>query len=159
MTANTELYSSAAPRERSESLASGTADVLIGRAVELRPMLVARQAETESLTQYAEDVHESFKEAGFYRMLVPRRYGGLEVGIDTFMRVITALARGCPSTGWCLCLGASHALQVGTLFDESTQRELFGDGHFVAPATVAPQGTVRPDDGGSGWILNGTFNY
>jgi 3-hydroxy-9,10-secoandrosta-1,3,5(10)-triene-9,17-dione monooxygenase len=134
------------------------AEDLIRRANALRPMLIERQAEAEALTNYAEDVHEIFERAGFYRMLVPRRYGGLEVGVDTFMRVISAVARGCPSTGWCLCLGASHALQLGTLFDEPTQREIFGDRLFISPATVAPQGTVRPD-GDGGWIINGTFNY
>lgn len=134
------------------------AEELICRAESMRPMLVERQSEAERLTNYAEDVHELFKEAGFYRMLVPRRYGGVEIDVDTFMRVVAALARGCPSTGWCLCLGASHALQVATLFDEPTQREIFGDGHFIAPATVAPQGVARPDNNGD-WIINGTFNY
>lgn len=133
-------------------------DELVARAEAMRPMLIERQAETEARYHYPEDVHDLFTEAGFYRMLVPRRYGGLEVGVDTFMRVVTALARGCPSTAWCLCLGASHALQVATLFDEPTQREIFGDGQFICPATVAPQGRARAD-GTDGWIINGTFNY
>ncbi len=133
-------------------------DELVARAEALRPMLVECQAETEARGHYAEDVHKLFTDAGFYRMLVPRRYGGLEVGVDTFMRVVTALARGCPSTGWCLCLGAAHALQVGALFDEPTQREIFGDGHFICPATAAPQGKFRAGDNGD-WIINGTFNY
>lgn len=137
---------------------SEIAEELIRRAEALRPMLVERQAEAEALSNYAEDVHHVFRDAGFYRMLVPRRYGGLEVGVDIFMRVVTALARGCASSGWGLCLGASHALQVGSLFDEPTQREIFGDGHFISPATVAPQGKARRADDG-GWVINGTFNY
>ncbi|MEV1293596.1 acyl-CoA dehydrogenase family protein [Pseudonocardia sp. NPDC049635] len=131
---------------------------LVDRAEALRPVLRERQAETESQSQYSEEVHELFVDAGFYRMLVPRRFGGLEVGVDTFMQVVTALARGCASTGWALCLGASHALQVGTLFDEATQREIFGDGLFICPTTVAPQGKMVRDTTGE-WIINGTFNY
>jgi 3-hydroxy-9,10-secoandrosta-1,3,5(10)-triene-9,17-dione monooxygenase len=146
-------FSDLGTRDQSEVAAE-----LIRRAEAMRPMLLERQAEAEALSNYAQDVHEVFRDAGFYRMLVPRRYGGLEVGVDTFMRVVTALARGCPSSGWGLCLGASHALQVGSLYDEPTQRELFGDGYFISPATVAPQGkTRRAADGG--WVINGTFNY
>jgi 3-hydroxy-9,10-secoandrosta-1,3,5(10)-triene-9,17-dione monooxygenase len=133
-------------------------DNLLRAADALRPMLIERQAEVEELSNYAPDVHEMFAEAGFYRMLIPRRFGGLEVGVDTFMRVITAVAAGCPSSGWALCLGASHALQVATLFDEPTQAAIFGDGGFISPATVVPQGRVRRADDG-GWIVNGTFNY
>lgn len=133
-------------------------DELVARAELLRPMLVELQAQTEAQAHYSEEVHKLFTDFGFYQMLVPRRYGGLEVGVDTFMRVVTALARGCGSTAWSFCLGASHALQVGTLFDEATQREIFSSGNFICPATLAPQGKVRAADNGD-WIINGTFNY
>jgi 3-hydroxy-9,10-secoandrosta-1,3,5(10)-triene-9,17-dione monooxygenase len=85
---------------------------IIARAEAIAPTLVARQAETEQRTYYAQDTHEAFAEAGFYRILVPRRYGGYEFGIDTFLRVSTALARGCPSTAWMFCLGAPGRLAV-----------------------------------------------
>ena len=82
----------------------------------------------------------SSSRAGFYRMLVPRRYGGYEVDLPTFLRVIVAIARGCPSTAWCLCLASAHALQVGALFEEQAQAELFGDGDFRCAAVAAPTG-------------------
>src|SRR5579859_3230668 len=85
---------------------------------------------------------------GFYRLLVPRRYGGYEFGIDTFLRVAMTLARGCPSTGWMYCLGATHALAVATLFGERAQAELFSGGDFICPATIVPAGTAtRTGDG------------
>ena len=90
-----------------------TVDELIARADELRPRLVEQQAETEERTYYSQEIHEEFLEAGFYRMLVPKRYGGLELDLGSFWRVIIAVARGCPSTAWCLCLAAGHALQTG----------------------------------------------
>ncbi|MET9069949.1 acyl-CoA dehydrogenase family protein [Streptosporangium sandarakinum] len=135
-----------------------TPEEMVARAEAVAPSLVERQAETERRTFYGEDVHEEFTRAGFYRILVPRRYGGYEFGIDTFMRVTMALTRGCPSTGWMYCLGAAHALAVATLFEERVQEEVFGDGHFICPATVMPGGTAeRADDGG--WVLNGTWGY
>lgn len=131
---------------------------VLARAEAIAPTLVARQAETEQRTYYAQDTHDEFSKAGFYRLLVPKRYGGYEFGVDTFMQVCTALARGCPSTAWMYLFGAAHALAVGTLFDEKTQAEVFSGGDFICPATVAPSGTAERADDGS-WVLNGTWAY
>ncbi|MEV5315161.1 acyl-CoA dehydrogenase family protein [Streptomyces sp. NPDC052610] len=131
---------------------------IIARAEAIAPTLVARQAETEQRTYYAQDTHEAFADAGFYRILVPRRYGGYEFGIDTFLRVATALARGCPSTGWMFCLGATHALPVASLFDERAQAELFRQGDFICPATIVPSGTARRTPDGD-WEIDGTWKY
>ncbi|MER7048108.1 acyl-CoA dehydrogenase family protein [Streptomyces jumonjinensis] len=135
-----------------------TPDDILARAEAIAPTLTARQAETEQRTFYAPDTHEAFRAAGFYRILVPRRYGGYEFGVGTFMRVVMALSRGCPSTGWMYCLGAAHAHAVATLFDERVQREVFADGDFICPATVAPSGTAERADDGQ-WVLNGVWNY
>ncbi len=121
---------------------------MLARAEAMRETLIERQAETERLTYYPEATHREFTEAGFYRMLVPRRYGGYEFDLKSFWRVIMAVARGCPSTAWCLCLAAGHALQVGSLFEEEAQTELFGDGHFLCAAVAAPAGlATRTEDG------------
>lgn len=122
------------------------------------PMLLDRQAEVEQRTYYAEDVHEMFRDAGFYRITVPRRYGGYEFDFDTFLRVVMILARGCPSTAWMYCLGAAHSLVAATLFGEEAQDELFRGGDFIAPAVIAPGGTARRAEDG-GWIINGTWRY
>ncbi|OPG07011.1 acyl-CoA dehydrogenase family protein [Microbispora sp. GKU 823] len=135
-----------------------TPSEVVARAEAIAPSLVERQAETERRTFYAEDTHEEFSRAGFYRILVPRRYGGYEFGVETFVRVVIALARGCPSTGWMYCLGASHALAVASLFEERAQAELFAGGDFICPATVVPSGAAeRHPDGG--WVIDGTWGY
>lgn len=131
---------------------------VIARAEAIAPTLVARQAETEKRTFYAQDIHEEFTKAGFYRILVPRRYGGYEFGVDTFLRVTMALARGCPSTGWMYCLGATHAIPAATLFGERAQAEIFASGEFIAPATIVPSGSAERTANGD-WVLNGTWNY
>ncbi|GGS57922.1 hypothetical protein GCM10010171_61180 [Actinokineospora fastidiosa] len=123
----------------------------------MAPALVERQAETEDRTFYALDTHEAFRKAGFYRILVPRRYGGYEFGADTFMRVAVALTRGCPSTGWMYTLGAAHALAAATIFPEEAQDEIFATGEFIAPATIMPSGSAVRVEGG--WIVNGTWSY
>ena len=134
-----------------------TTEEMIGRARAMRPRLLDRQAETEQLSSYPPATHEEFLEAGFYRMLVPRRFGGYEVGLPTFWRVVMEVARGCPSSAWCLCLASGHALQVASMFGAEVQEELFGDGHFLAAAVAAPAGSAQRTD--DGWLLSSTHPY
>ena len=105
---------------------------IVARATAMRPRLLELQAETEERTFYSEEIHEAFKEAGFYRILQPRRFGGYEFDMPTYFRVIMEITRGCPSTGWCLCLGGAHVLQVPSMYSEQAQDDYFyPDGHFV----------------------------
>jgi 3-hydroxy-9,10-secoandrosta-1,3,5(10)-triene-9,17-dione monooxygenase len=134
-----------------------TPQEMVARAVALRPQLLERQAECEERTYYSQEMHEEFLRAGFYRLYVPRRYGGYEFDVPTFMRVTLELARGCPSTAWCMGLASAHALQVASWFPEEAQAELFGDGDFRAASVAAPIGTAaRTEDG---WELNGKVSY
>ena len=65
---------------------------------------IADQEETERRTYYSQAMHEEFLDAGFYDLYVPRRYGGLELGVPAYVRVIQEVARGCVSTAWCVGL-------------------------------------------------------
>ncbi|MEH1099507.1 acyl-CoA dehydrogenase family protein [Micromonospora sp. CPCC 205561] len=135
-----------------------TPATLIERATAMAPELIARQQETEDRTYYAEDTHRAFRDAGFYRVTVPKRFGGYEFDFEVFLRIAQILTRACPSTGWMYCLGAAHSLVAGTLFDEQAQADMFAGGDFIAPAPIAPGGTARRDPDG-GWILDGTWRY
>ncbi|MFE9656165.1 acyl-CoA dehydrogenase family protein [Micromonospora sp. NPDC006431] len=135
-----------------------TPAVLIERARAMAPALVARQRETEERTYYAEDTHRAFRDAGFYRITVPKRYGGYEFGFDTFLQIVMILTRACPSTGWMYCLGAAHSLFAGSMFGEKAQAEIFRGGDFIAPLVNAPHGTARRAADG-GWILDGVWKY
>lgn len=140
------------------SLDDVTPETIIARARAVAPTLVAQQAEVEMRTYYSQQTHELFQRAGFYRILTPRRYGGFEFGVDTFLQVVMELCAGCSSTGWQYSLGHSHALTVASLFEEAVQDEVFADPDFIAPSTGRPQGviTARPD---GDWQLSGVYNY
>src|SRR3954469_1685257 len=126
-----------------------TPSEIIARAEAMRPTLLELQAETEERTFYSEDTHRAFTQAGFYRILQPRRFGGYEFDMPTYFRVVIEIARGCPSTGWCLCLGGAHVLQVASMYGEQAQRELFApDGHFVCASFGFPVAVAEPKDGG-----------
>jgi len=134
-----------------------TLEVALGIARSLRPQLVAEQAATEARTTYSPELHQVFKDAGYFRLLVPRAYGGLAWTMPDFVRLMGEVARGCMSTGWCLCLGASHALLVSSLWPKSAQDAVFRDGHVVIPSTARPGGPATRVDGG--WRLDTTHPY
>jgi 3-hydroxy-9,10-secoandrosta-1,3,5(10)-triene-9,17-dione monooxygenase len=135
-----------------------TPDDLVRNARELRPWLVEQQAETEKRTYYSPEMHEAFQKAGLYRIYIPRRYGGLEFDVQTFVRVLIELSRGCVSTAWCYGLAAAHALQTASYFSERTQEVVFGNGEeFRAASVAAPTVVARRE--GDGWRLDGTVGY
>lgn len=131
---------------------------LVEAAEALVPQLREEQAQTEERGHYSPDMHERFREAGFSRILQPRRFDGLELDVPTFVRVMVAIAAGCPSTGWCLGLASSHAYIIASWFSEAAQAAMFGpDGEFRCPHSVAPGGSAeRVSDG---WRVSGRWRY
>jgi 3-hydroxy-9,10-secoandrosta-1,3,5(10)-triene-9,17-dione monooxygenase len=135
-----------------------TPEEMIDRARAFRPRLREEQQATEERSRYSEELHGEFERAGLYRCLQPRRYGGYEFDVKTFYRVVQELSRGCPSTGWMMCLAAGHALMMGSYFSEEAQEAAFGpDGDFLAPSIGAPSGTAARS--GDGWHVEGNWAY
>src|ERR687887_2829617 len=121
-----------------------TAPEMVERARAMIPVLRERQEETERAGRMLDETSRDFVEAGFYRILQPRRFGGYEFDLPTFFRVIMEITRGCPSTGWCLCLAGAHVLQVASMYSEQAQREFFGpDGHFACASFGFPVGIAE----------------
>jgi 3-hydroxy-9,10-secoandrosta-1,3,5(10)-triene-9,17-dione monooxygenase len=134
-----------------------TPEEMIARAVVMREDLVAEQAATEQRTYYSPEMHQRFLDAGFYHLYVPRRYGGYEFDVPTYMRVVQEIARGCVSTGWCLGLTMNHALMVGSWWPQEAQDEIFAGRDFRASSVAAPVGAATRD--GSGWDIDGQVAF
>src|SRR4030081_927470 len=117
-----------------------TQEEMVGRAVALRPRLIADQAATEQRSYYSQQMHEAFLAAGFYHLYVPRRYGGYEFDVPTYVRVGQEGARGCVSPAWCVGLAMNHALMVGSWWPPEAQDEIFAGGDFRCASVAAPVG-------------------
>lgn len=137
---------------------------ILAAARELRPQLREEQAATEKRGYYSEEMHRAFVEAGFFHVLLPKQHGGMELGVEAFFQVISEVARGCPSSAWCLCLGAGRTLQVASYWPERAHREIFGQhGYLVSPMSGSPQPDVvvvrEERDGVRGMRISGTWKY
>jgi alkylation response protein AidB-like acyl-CoA dehydrogenase len=135
-----------------------TPQALIARATALVPLLREQQEASDQRGYYSDEIHQAFLNAGFYRILQPRLFGGYEMDFVTFIKVIMEISRGHPSAGWCYTLAASHALLVGSHWSEEAQAELFGPtGDFRSPHRAAPAGTFTRVDGG--YRVSGVWTY
>lgn len=135
-----------------------TSDEVVARAERMKATLRAAQDDSERRGCCSEEIHRQFLENGFYRILQPRRFGGYEFDLTTFWKAIINVSAGDPGVGWYLALASHHALEVGAMWPERAQRELFGaDGDFRAAHRAAPTGTATPVDGG--YVVSGTWDY
>src|ERR1700684_4109809 len=121
-----------------------TVDELIQLADALRPLLRERQAECEQSGALSADITHRFIAAVFYRILQPRLFGGYELALPDFIRVMIAVARGCSESAWVLALTPGNTV-LATQLSESAQHEVFGTtGDFRAPGVGMPGGGGVP---------------
>jgi alkylation response protein AidB-like acyl-CoA dehydrogenase len=87
----------------------------------------------------------------------PRRPGGYETSIRTYVEVMAELGRGCGSTAWVASLINVCAWLAG-LFPERAQRDLWAsDPDAWAAGSLAPNGEAVPADGG--WRVTGRWPW
>jgi alkylation response protein AidB-like acyl-CoA dehydrogenase len=122
---------------------------LIAKARALAPVLRERAPEAERLRHLPDATQAAFREAGFYRILQPARYGGLEAryGLQTMLGA--EAARGCASSGWCLSITAAHSWIFG-MFPRQAQDEFWNPDpqRTLASSFLAVQPSLAPQSGG-----------
>ena len=68
---------------------------LLKRAEELIPVLKARSEAANEDRRIPKETIKDFKDAGFFKILQPKRYGGYELDPHTFSEVQLRVAQGC----------------------------------------------------------------
>ena len=121
------------------------------------PELAAQAAEAERLRRPTDAAIRALEEADFFRMMVPRCFGGLELDLDAFVEVGLTLAEGDTSLAWITTFCIEHNWMF-CQFPEAFQRELYADRSYVlAPAVIAPSGQARRE--GDGYRLSGRWKW
>jgi 3-hydroxy-9,10-secoandrosta-1,3,5(10)-triene-9,17-dione monooxygenase len=130
---------------------------LVARAKALAPVLKERARATEDLRHIPPETVEDLTNAGFFRIMSPKRFGGFELGIDALEEVVLELGRGCGSTAWCQAILGGHSWW-SALFDEAGQEAIFGDdGHVIMATNLSGNGRAKRVEGG--FRLSGNFTY
>jgi alkylation response protein AidB-like acyl-CoA dehydrogenase len=90
---------------------------------------------------------EALRNAGFFRLWLPRRFGGPEVDMMTFIRVVEELSRFDGAAGWNVMIGAEGSAFAAYL-PEETAHELFAPAHTVVAGSFQPKGDAIPVEAG-----------
>lgn len=121
---------------------------LVARAEAMIPALRARADEADRLCRLPDDTIRDFQDAGFFKILQPRRYGGYEMDPQTFYAVQMKVAEGCMSSAWVLGVVAVHNWQLA-LFDARAQEDVWGsDPTTLISSSYMPKGKATPVEGG-----------
>jgi 3-hydroxy-9,10-secoandrosta-1,3,5(10)-triene-9,17-dione monooxygenase len=103
-----------------------TTGELVERAAGLRALLQANEEQTDRERRLAEANVRAVRDAGLCRIMVPRRFGGYETDMRTFLAAMSELATGSAATSWAMSLINVCAWLIG-LFPERAQREVWGE--------------------------------
>ncbi|MFG1372334.1 acyl-CoA dehydrogenase family protein [Xanthobacter oligotrophicus] len=128
---------------------------IVARAEAMVPWLREQADAVEKARMVPAATIQAFQDAGFFRILQPRRWGGYEMSPNVLNKVLMELARGCPSSAWNVMVLGVHPFEVG-LLDQRCGDELWGeDTSRLVSSSYAPFGTVTAVDGG--YVLKGEW--
>jgi 3-hydroxy-9,10-secoandrosta-1,3,5(10)-triene-9,17-dione monooxygenase len=140
-----------APRDAADRAA------LVERAAAIRPILERNADQTDASRRLPDENVRALKDSGLCRLMVPRRFGGLETSIRTYIEVTAEIGRGCGSSAWVSSL-INVCAWLAALFPERAQQEVWGpDPDAWIAGSLAPHGEAVPVDGG--WRVTGRWPW
>jgi alkylation response protein AidB-like acyl-CoA dehydrogenase len=127
------------------------------RAQEIRPLLERNADETDAMRRLPDANVGALKETGLSRLMVPRRFGGHQTSVRTYIEAMAEVGRGCGSTAWVASL-INVCAWLAALFPERAQQEVWGaDRDAWIAGSLAPNGEAVAVDGG--WRVTGRWPW
>lgn len=132
-------------------------ETVLDRIMERRDDLSKGGPEADRLGRLTDSTVAAMKSAGSIKMLQPRTYGGLEVGVREFAETVMATAALCPPAGWVHGVVGVHPWQLA-MADPLVQQEVWGadDDTWVA-SPYMPMGRAIPVNGG--YRMSGHWSF
>jgi alkylation response protein AidB-like acyl-CoA dehydrogenase len=122
----------------------------------LAPKLRARGDDIAATRRLPEDVVDSLRAAGAFRIAAPRALGGPELTPREQNEVVETLSVHEASAGWCAMIG-SDAPYYGSFLAPEAARELWPSIDDVTAGQVPPNGRATPVDGG--YVVSGRWAF
>jgi indole-3-acetate monooxygenase len=125
----------------------------IDKARSLAPLIEELRDVGERDRQLPQPIYNALEEGGFFRLWVPKAYGGHEVDIVTFQRIVEEVSRLDGAVGWNLLIGA-EAGAIAVHFPAAVAENIFANGGVGAGSTnPAGRAETVPD----GYRVNGRW--
>jgi 3-hydroxy-9,10-secoandrosta-1,3,5(10)-triene-9,17-dione monooxygenase len=124
---------------------------------ELLPVFRQRAQEAEDRRVLPAESVKTLAETGFFRLLQPAPFGGLEADPVTFYTAVRLIASACGSTGWVASVIGVHPWQLA-LFPLQAQQDVWGaDPDTRMSSSYAPTGRAQAVEGGH--RLDGRWSF
>lgn len=124
---------------------------------DLLPQIRERAQATEDLRRLPDETVQDLQDVGFFTLLQPEQWGGLQCDPTLFYEAVRRLASACGSTGWVSSIIGVHNWHLA-LFDQQAQEEVWGeDPKTRVSSSYAPMGAGVVTDGG--YLVNGAWNW
>ncbi len=134
-----------------------TASAVLDGVRDLLPTFRSRAEEAERLRVVPESSVKELEETGFFTLLQPRRYDGLEADPVDFYTAVKEIAGACGSTGWVSSVVGVHPWQVALFADEAQQAVWGEDTSTRLSSSYAPTGKAVLTEGG--FTLSGRWSF
>jgi 3-hydroxy-9,10-secoandrosta-1,3,5(10)-triene-9,17-dione monooxygenase len=144
------------PRIADFAMGDFTKSEYVARARALVPVLRERSQEQWGVNRLMDKTAALMHEAGIFRMLQPKRFGGGETSPIEWLETISTLAEGDPSVAWTTGVLGIHSFHLAH-FSEQAQQDVWGaNEHALLSSPYAPN-PVKKVDGG--FLVSGVWKF
>ena len=121
-------------------------------------LIASKSADQREARKMSKEVVDALKECGFFTMLLPKQWGGLERKPQEFFAEQVRIAEADMSTAWAGGIIAVHAFQLA-LMSEEAQREVYeADPNTLISSSDNPVG-ARAEMCEGGFMLHGRWGW
>ncbi|SFU14264.1 acyl-CoA dehydrogenase family protein [Pseudomonas marincola] len=130
---------------------------LLEAARKMIPALRARAEQADRELKIPDETIADMQEAGFFQVMQPKRFGGLELDPRAFYEIQMTLAEGCMSTAWVYGVMGVHPWQLAR-YPLEAQVEVWGsDQKTLIGSTYMPVAKVTVVEGG--YRISGRWGF
>ena len=124
-----------------------TGQVILEAARALHPMIRAEAPGIEAAGRLSEKVVSALKEAGVFRMTMPRSLGGPEVDPMLQLAIVEEVARADGSAGWVVMIGSDGGFYAAHL-ERAIAERVYADRDAITASVLVPRGRAVRVPGG-----------
>jgi 3-hydroxy-9,10-secoandrosta-1,3,5(10)-triene-9,17-dione monooxygenase len=145
-----------APETAGNGAAPAPAEI-VARAQAMIPILAKRSLAGRKERRIADATIADMQQAGLFRVLQPKRWGGYEMDLNTFYEVQFALGQGDMSTSWIYGVSGVHPWFMALLDDRAAQDVWGQSNSTLICSSLMPAGKAVPEP--EGFRLSGRWKY
>ena len=133
---------------------------LVASAQAMIPALMQRAAAVDREAKLAPETVRALRDAGFFRILQPQKFGGYAMRPSVLWQVSRQLGRGCGSTAFIVSLLGVHAWIVG-MFEQRAQEDVFRNDSdaIVSQLSIGTRRSNEAKTADGGYVVSGAWSY